>query len=115
MANSQFQKGEFAEAASTYIYISRLYENNPDIVAQARIGLAKCYTEMEWLYEAEDLLRRTQRDSIPQSLEKEFAVAKGNLLLKQDRNKEAIEYVKSKVIGVNKICLVAHDDEDNED
>ena len=97
MANSQFQKGEFEEAASTYIYISKLYENNPDIVAQARIGLAKCYTEMEWLYEAEDLLTRAQRDSIPESLTKEFARTKGNLLLKQERNKEAIEYVKTAI------------------
>lgn len=95
MANSQFQKGEFEEAASTYIYITKLYENDPSIVAQARIGLAQCYTEMEWLYEAEDLLTRTQRDSIPESLKNEFARAKGNLLLKQERNKEAIEYVKA--------------------
>ena len=95
MANSQFQKGEFTEAASTYIYITKLYETNPDIVARARIGLAQCYTEMEWLYEAEDILILTQRDSIPKSLEKEYARAKGNLLLKQNRNNEAIEYVKT--------------------
>lgn len=95
MANSQFQKGEFEEAASTYIYITKLYENDPNIVAQARIGLAKCYTELEWLYEAEDLLTRAQRDSIPRTLDKEFALAKGNLLLKQERNKEALEYVKT--------------------
>lgn len=95
MANSQFRKGEFTEAASTYIYIAKLYENNPDIVAQARIGLAQCYTEMEWLYEAEDLLIRARRDSIPQTMEKDFALAKGNLLLKQERNNEAIEYVKT--------------------
>ena len=94
MANSQFQKGEFTEAASTYIYITRLYENNPDIVAQARIGLAKCYTELEWLYEAEDLLMRARRDSIPVKLEEEFALAKGNLLIKQNRDKEAIEFIK---------------------
>lgn len=95
MADSQFQKGEFEEAASTYIYIAKLYENNPGIVARARIGLAQCYTEMEWLYEAEDLLMRTRRDSIPQSMEKNFARAKGNLLLKQERSQEAIEYVKT--------------------
>ena len=95
MANSQFQKGEFEEAASTYIYISKLYENNPKIVAQARIGLAKCYTEMEWLYEAEDILTRAQRDSIPESLTNELALTKGNLLLKQERCDEAIEHVKA--------------------
>ena len=95
MANSQFQKGEFTEAASTYIYITKLYENDPEIVAQARIGLAKCYTEMEWLYEAEDLLMRARRDSIPQKFEEEFALAKANLLMKQKRTGEAIEHVKT--------------------
>ena len=95
MANSQFQKGEFTEAASTYIYISRLYENDPTIVAQARIGLAKCYAELEWLYEAEDLLQRVQRDTVPESLHKDYAVAKANLLLKQQRDEEAIPYIRT--------------------
>ena len=95
MANSQLQKGEFTEAASTYIYISKLYENNPKIVAQARIGLAKCYAEMEWLYEAEELLQRVQRDTVPESLKQDFAVAKANLLLKQERGEEAIPYIKT--------------------
>ena len=95
MANSQFQKGEFTEAASTFIYISRLYENDPAIVAQARIGLAKCYAELEWLYEAEELLQRVQRDTVPDVLQKEFAVAKANLLLKQERGEEAIPYIRT--------------------
>lgn len=93
MANSQMQKGEFTEAASTYIYISRLYENDPDIVAQARINLAKCYSELDWLYEAEDILQRTQRDTVPNRLDEEYAHAKGNLLLKQQRFEEAIPYI----------------------
>ncbi len=95
MANSQFQKGEFTEAASTYIYISKLYENDPAIVAQARIGLAKCYAELDWLYESEELLQRIQRDTIPEKLKKDYAVAKANLLLKQDRHEEAIPHIKT--------------------
>ena len=95
MANSQFQKGEFTEAASTYIYISRLYENDPTIVARARIGLAQCYAELEWLYEAEDLLQRVQRDTVPELLQKEYAVAKANLLLKQERDEEAIPHIRT--------------------
>ena len=93
MANSQMQKGEFTEAAGTYIYISRLYENDRDIVARARIRLAKCYSELDWLYEAEDLLQRVQRDTVPESLKEEFAQTKGNLLLKQGRMEEAIPHV----------------------
>ena len=95
MGNSQMQKGEFTEAASTYIYITRLYENDHDIVARARIKLAKCYTELEWLYEAEEILQRAQRDTVPADLKAEFAHAKGNLLLKQQRYGEAIPYIQS--------------------
>ena len=93
MADAQMQKGEFTEAASTYIYISRLYENNRDIVAQARIKLAKCYTELEWIYEAEEILQRVHRDTVPDGLKEEFAHAKGNLLLKQERYGEAIPHI----------------------
>ena len=85
MANSQMQKGEFTEAASTCIYISRLYENDRNVVARARIMLARCYSELDWLYEAEDVLLRVQRDTVPASLEEEYAQAKGALLLKQER------------------------------
>lgn len=90
MANSYFEKGEFTEAASTYIYITRLYENNPKVMAMARIGLAKCYTEMDWLYEAEDLISRIRRDSVPEAQERELARAQANLLIKQERYDEAL-------------------------
>lgn len=93
MANSQYQKGEFTEAASTYIYISRLYEEDPKLVAMARIGLAKCYLELDWLYEAEDLLQRIKRDTVPSSLEEEYAYTKGNLLVKQEKYGEAVEEI----------------------
>ena len=97
MADSYFNKGEFTEAASTYIYIARLYENNPDIVAKARIGLAKCYAEIEWYYECEDLLNRIKRDSLPKSLEREHARARANMLVKQKRYDEAIPYIEKAV------------------
>lgn len=90
MANSYFEKGEFTEAASTYIYITRLYENDPKVMAMARIGLAKCYTEMDWLYEAEDLIARIRRDSVPDPQEPELARAQANLLIKQERYSEAL-------------------------
>lgn len=97
MADSYFAKGEFTEAASTYIYISRLYENDPNIVAKARIGLAKCYTELDWIYESEDLLTRIKRDSLPAALENEYAHAKAGLLLKQQRDSDAVEQIKKAV------------------
>lgn len=97
MAESQFKKGEFTEAASTYIYLTHLYENNPKLVAKARIGLANCYTEMEWFYESEDLLARIKRDSLPSKYEKEYAQAKANLLIKQGRYADALPQMKKAI------------------
>ena len=97
MANAYFEKGEFTEAASTYIYITRLYENDPKVLAEARIRLAQCYAEMDWLYEAEDLISRIKRDNVPATLEREFARTQANLLLKQKRYAEAIPHIEKAV------------------
>ena len=97
MADSYFKKGEFTEAAGTYIYIARLYENNPKVLAAARIGLAQCYNEMDWLYEAEELLSRTRRDSMPASLEKDLSRATANLLIKQERYADALPHMSKAV------------------
>ena len=52
MGEAQFNKGEFIEAASTFSYINRLYSNNPDVLAQSRIWLARCYSELDWFYDS---------------------------------------------------------------
>lgn len=97
MAEAQFQKGEFTEAAGTYIYISRLYENNPDVLAAARIGLAQCYAELDWLYEAEELLSRIKRDSVPSSLGSTLAHANANMLIRQERHEEAVPHIEKAI------------------
>ena len=64
MGKAQFQKGEFDEAAATFSYMSRLYQTQPAINGLARAWLANCYTELDWIYDAEDVMRNTSRDSI---------------------------------------------------
>lgn len=71
MAESQFRRGEFFEAASTYNYILRLYATQPNVVCVARARLARCYVALEWPYDAEDLLNKMRRDSITKLGERE--------------------------------------------
>ena len=72
MGRSQFYKGAFDEAAATFNYMSRLYQTQPAIYAKSRAWLAKCYIEEGWLYDAEDVIRNMQRDSIHWSARKEW-------------------------------------------
>ena len=97
MAKAQFQKGEFLEAASTFSYISRLYVNEPDKVAEARLWMARCYTELEWYYDAEDVLNKAARDSMPRKLEGELSATYSNFLLRQGRFNEALPYLEKAV------------------
>ena len=64
MGKAQFQKGEFDEAASTFSYMSRLYQTQALQNSLARAWLAKCYLELGWTYDAEDVIRTMSRDSI---------------------------------------------------
>ena len=64
MAEAQFRRGEFIEAASTYNYILRLYSTQPDITCVAKARLARCYVALGWAYDAEDILGKMRRDSI---------------------------------------------------
>lgn len=97
MAKAQFQKGEFLEAASTFSYISRLYSDDPDKLAEARLWMARCYTELEWYYDAEDILNKMERDSMPRSLSTERNITYSNHLLKQGKLKEALPYLEQAV------------------
>ena len=72
MGRSQFYKGSFDEAAATFSYMSRLYRTQPAIYGKARAWLAKCYIEQDWIYDAEDVIRNMQRDSIDWKARKEW-------------------------------------------
>lgn len=97
MARAQFQKGEFLEAASTFSYISRLYADDPDKVAEARLWMARCYTELEWFYDAEDVLGKAARDSMPRQLEGERSATYSNFLLRQGRFNEALPHLEKAI------------------
>lgn len=90
MGASQFSQGEYMEAASTYSYMQRLYFSKPDIVARARVLEAKCYAEMEWFYDAEDILRRAERDSFPNNLQNLKSQVVADLQVRQKLYEDAI-------------------------
>ena len=48
MGRSQFYKGDFDEAASTFAYMSRLYRTQPAVFGEARACLAECYIGEGW-------------------------------------------------------------------
>ena len=99
MGEAQFRKGEYMEAASTFAYIQRLYFSKPNLVARARLLEARCYAEMEWFYDAEDLITRAQRDSFPTNLEPLKASVLADIQLRQAQYPEAILNIEKALKG----------------
>lgn len=93
LGEAQFRKGEYMEAASTFAYMQRLYFSKPDIVARARLLEAKCYAELEWFYDAEEMVSRARRDSFPASLQPLLAAVQADCQIRQQRYEEAIPNV----------------------
>ena len=94
MGRSQFYKGDFDEAASTFAYMSRLYRTQPAIYGKARAWLAKCYIEEGWNYDAEDVIRATQRDSIHWAAQKEWDYTLADYYLRTADYANAAQYLR---------------------
>ena len=108
MGEAQFRKGEYMEAASTFAYIQRLYFSKPNLIARARLSEAKCYAELDWLYDAERLVNETRRDSFPTNLNAFRASVMADYQLRQGLYEEAIPNIQlamKKSHGVEKARL----------
>ena len=93
MGKAQFQKGDFLEAASTFSYMTRLYAAEPKVASEARIWLARSYAALEWYYDAEEALSKTQKDSLSRSISRERDLTQADLLMQQKKYKEAIPFL----------------------
>ena len=93
MGRSQFHKGAFEEAAATFAYMSRIYKGQPAIYGKARAWLAKCYIEQDWLYDAEDVIRNMQRDSLDWRAVKEWDYTYADYYLHSGEFEKAVPYL----------------------
>ncbi len=94
LGEAEFHKADFLGAVSTFNYIIRHYENDPDMVARCQLWIARAYAEMGWQYEAEDMLNRVQIDALSRKHAKLYAAVKADVLLKGQHYHEAIPFVK---------------------
>lgn len=94
VGKSQFYSGEFLEAASTFNYITQHFTWLPDLVKEAKIWLMRCYTELGWMYEAEDVKHKISLDSIPKKLQGELSMVTAQYHINKGEYEEAIPYLK---------------------
>jgi len=94
LGEAEFHKGDFLGAVSTFNYIIKHYQNDPDMIAQCQLWIARSYAEMGWQYEAEDMLHRVQIDDLSRKHAKLYSAVRADVLLKGEHYHEAIPFVK---------------------
>ena len=94
LGKAQFQKGAFDEAAATFSYMSHLYQTQILQNGLARAWLAKCYTEMDWMYDAEDVIRNMSRDSMDYRTVKDWDYTYANYYLRTGNLQKAVPYLR---------------------
>ena len=93
LGKAQFQQGAFDEAAATFSYMSHLYQTQILQNGLARAWLAKCYTELDWLYDAEDVIRNMSRDSIHFRAVKDWDYTYANYYIRTKDYEKAVPYL----------------------
>lgn len=100
LANGQFYNGDFLGAASTYFYISRHFSWLPATVTEARIMQAQSYIALDWLFEAEVILKRIKEDELTsKKLAMLYNRAYADYYIRSKEYAQAIPYLKKAIDG----------------
>ena len=93
IGKAEFHKGDFLGAVGTFSYVSKYYSEDKDLVAQCQLWMVRAYTEMDWLYEAEQMFGKVNQNDMKSTSTGLFASTSAVLLLKHEQYKEAIPFV----------------------
>ena len=93
IGESHFYNGDYLSAAVTYSYITRHFSTEPDLVAEARIWQARCYSELEWFYDVNNIIRKLNETGIPPKLQDAYDRMYANYLIKDEQSEKAIPHL----------------------
>jgi tetratricopeptide (TPR) repeat protein len=97
VGQGQFYNADFLQASATFSYIARHYAQDEEMVAEARIWQARCYSELGWFYEVEDILGKLNTNGIPAANLDRYAGVYADYLVKNKRFEEAIPYLNTAI------------------
>jgi len=98
MAKAEYQSLDYLKALTTFSYITRLFKQDQDVVAEARLWMAKTYTQMGWFYEADNVFRQIELNGgVPNSQKKLFSSIYADYLIRNKKYEESIPYLQQAI------------------
>ncbi|MDD4967886.1 MAG: tetratricopeptide repeat protein [Paludibacter sp.] len=93
LGKAEFHKANFLGSVGTFSYIVRHYNNDKDMEATCQLWIVRAYSEMGWIYEAEQLMSKIVQDNLKRSNVGFYASVNADLLLKKHQYKDAIPFL----------------------
>lgn len=94
LGKAEFHKGDFVESVGTFNYIQKHFDWNKDILAQCQIWSARAYAEIDWTYEAMQLIDNVRADDLSRKHATLYSAARADLMLKNGQYAAAIPHIK---------------------
>ena len=94
LGKAELQNENYMQSVSTFMYTTKIYSSDPEIVAECQLWIARNYTEIGWMYEAADILYKLETTgSIPEKLKGLYASVYANYLMRNNEYDKAIPYM----------------------
>lgn len=94
LGKAELQNENYMQSISTFMYTTKIYSTNPEIVAECQLWIARGYTEIGWMYEAGDVLYRLDANGgVPEKLQGLYASVYANYLMRNNEYEKAIPYM----------------------
>lgn len=98
LGKAEYQNEDYLQSVSTLSYVTRLYKTDKDVVAEARIWIARGYTAMGWFYEAEDTFHKIKiSGGVSSDLESQYDAAYADYLIKKKDYITATPYLEKAI------------------
>lgn len=102
MGRAQYLNGDFLGAASTFLYTSRHFKWLPKVVTEARLWQARSYCALDWLYEAENVLRLVkEKDLSNKELRQLYNLVNADYLVRAGLYEEAVAPLREAAKGAS--------------
>lgn len=102
MGRSQYYNGDYSGAASTFFYITKHFTWLPTTVTEAKLWQARCYCSMDWLFEAETILRRIKEDELTNGMLRSlYDYTMADLLVRSKEYAQATGYLEKAAKGAS--------------
>lgn len=94
LAKAEFHKGDFLGSIGTLRYIEKHFAYDKDIVAQCQLWQARAYAEIDWIYEAQQLVDNVRQDDLSRKHASLYSSTMAVVRIKSGMYREAIPHLR---------------------